>query len=453
MKNDMKTLLILLLAALCLVSCSERPANLTETVETEPETEPYVEPPKTYLEALRENLGYQDFPDSIHCYTEPLIHEEDFVDPSQITFGEEEERFISWNHMYELEIDAGEHGSFFDTNPNGNFLTDAKGKRVKLCPYDWCREDVNEACTHVDLSNGAVAGDWVYFVGQNSCVGAPNHPKKDSSGDINMLLRYSVTDHTIEKVLDLGGPSFIRMSHNGVIYLRTIHSTANIVYTILIDGENSIAAKISGDITPNTVGYEDSVYEWVLGCGLVRYTPALKTDKVIFEDTNPDIRANRKVIGSCKNGIVLLKRTENADGSVTDTITYITEKGKEGVLLKDHPQASWYIAGNNLYCVPHAPEDRHLFNAVFGTNTREYTVSTAGEVRAYSIYDTDSYTTVYTESMTTGEFLLYCQPYGNSIRISTLVPPTSPGTYPLRRQYLIKNGSLILDGEEEYRQY
>jgi len=313
-----KCLIWLLLAVLLLTSCSERPANLTETVETAPETEPYIEPPKTYLEALRENLGYQDFPDSIHCYTEPLIHEEDFVAPSQITFGEEEKRFISWNHMYELEIDAGEYGGFIGTNPNGNFLTDAKGKRVKLCPYDWCREDVNEACTHVDLSNGAVAGDWVYFVGQNSCVAAPNHPKKDRGGHVNMLLRYSVTDHTIEKVLDLGGPSFIRMAHNGVIYLRTMHSTANIDYTILVDGENGIAAKISRNTTPDTVGYGDYLYEWQLGKGLVRYTAAFEEEGVVYSDTNPDIRNKRAVIGTCRRGVVLQKRGRNrvAEGGI-----------------------------------------------------------------------------------------------------------------------------------------
>lgn len=448
-----KSLIWLLLAVLLLTSCSERPANLTETAETEPETEPYVEPPKTYLEALRENLGYQDFPDSIHCYTEPLIHEEDFADPSQITFGEEEERFISWNHKYALEIDAGEYGGYFDDNSNGNFLTEAEGKRVKLCPYDWCREDVNETCTHIDLSNGVVAGDWVYFVGANSCVAAENHPKKDKSGKVNMLLRYSISEHKIEKVLDLGGSSRIQMAHNGVIYLRTLHSAANIDYTILVDGVNGMAAKISRNTTPDTVGYGDYLYEWKLGKGLVRYTAAFENEKVVFADPNPDIRANRKVIGTCRSGVVLQKRTENADGSVTDTITYITEKGKEGILLKDHSPAYWYTAGNNLCCVPDAPEDRHLFSAVFGQNTREYTVPNVGEVRFYSLSGGDSYTTVYTESMTPGEFLLFCQPYGDSIRISTLVPPTVPGTYPLRRQYLLKNGALILDGEEEWKQY
>ncbi len=453
MKKILILLILLTFAGVCLTSCSERPANLTETVETAPETEPYVEPPKTYLEALAENLGYQDFPDSIHCYTEPLIHEEDFVDPSQITFGKEEERFISWNHMFDLEIDAGEYGSFIDTNPNGNFLTDAKGKRIKLCPYDWCRDDVNEACTHIDLSNAVVAGDWVYFVGGNSCVAAPNHPKKDKSGKVNMLLRYSISEHKIEKVLDLGGSSHIKMAHNGVIYLRTIHPTANISYTILIDGENGIAAKISQDITPDTVGYGDYLYEWKLGKGLVRYTEAFENEKVIFADPNPDIRSKRKVIGTCRSGVVLQKRTENADGSVTDTITYITEKGKEAILLKDHPASFWYTAGDKLYCVPHAPEERHVFNAVFGENTREYTVPNAGDVRVYSLTGGDSYTTIYTESMTPGEFLLYCQPYGDSIRISTISPQTEPGKYPIRRQYLIKNGGLILDGEEEYRQY
>ena len=449
-----KNLLILLLAAICLVSCSERPANLTETVETEPETEPYIEPPKTYLEALRENLGYQDFPDSIHCYTEPLIREEDFVDPSQITFGEEEERFISWNHMYNLEIDAGEYGGFIDTNPNGNFLTDAKGKRVKLCPYDWCREDVNEACTHVDLSNGAVTGDWVYFVGSNFCQASPNHPKKShTTGKINMLLRYSLEEHRIEKVLDLGDFSHIRLAYNGLLWISTTHPAANIEYTVLLDGENGIAAKLPGMVKPDTVGYEDALYCWILGKGLVRYNAALEEEGVIYSDTSSDLRDNRLVIGACRRGIVMQKRTENAGGSVTDTITYITEKGKEAVLLRDHPVSFWYTAGDKLYCVPHAPEDRHIFNAVFGENTREYTVPTAGDVRVYSLTGGDSYTTVYTESMTPGEFLLFCRPYGDSIRISTLVPPTSPGTYPLRRQYLIKNGSLILDGEEEYRQY
>ncbi len=448
-----KNLLILLLAILCLASCSERPVNLTETVETEPETEPYVEPPKTYLEALAENLGYQDFPDSIHCYTEPLIHEEDFVDPSQITFGEEEERFISWNHMFDLEIDAGEYGSFFDTNPNGNFLTDADGKRVKLCSYDWCRDDVNEACTHIDLSNGVVAGDFVYFVGANFCQAATNHPQKGFTEKVNMLLRYSITDHRIEKVLDLGDLSRIRLAYNGLLWISTTHPAANIEYTVLLDGENGIAAKLPGTVAPDTVGYGDALYCWILGKGLVRYNAALEQEGVVFADPNPDIRDSRRVIGTCRRGIVLQKRTENADGSVTDTITYITEKGKEAVLLKDHPVSFWYTAGDKLYCVPHAPEERHVFNAVFGENTREYTVPNAGDVRAYSLTGGDSYTTVFNESMTPGEFLLFCQPYGDSIRISTISPQTEPGKYPIRRQYLIKNGGLILDGEEEYRSY
>lgn len=449
-----KLLLFLLLPLLCLLSCSERPSELAESMETAPETEPYIEPPKTYLQALAENLGYQDFPDSIHCYTEPLIREEDFVDPAQITFGGKEERFVSWNHMYNLEIDAGDYGGAFETNPSGNFLTDADGNRTKLCPYDWCREDVSEICTHLDLSAGAVAGDWVYFVGANSCQAAPNHPKKSSNtGKVNMLLRYSLAEHRIEKVLDLGDFSHIRLAYNGLLWITTTHPAANISYLILLDGVNGIAAKLPGDVTPDTVGYGDSLYCWILGKGLVRYNAALEEEGIVFADSSTGLRNNRKVIGTCRRGIVLQKRTENTDGSVTDTITYITEKGKEAVLLRDHPISFWITAGDNLYCVPHAPEDRHLFNAVFGTNTREYTVSTAGDVRVYSLTGGDSYTTVYTESMTPGEFLLFCQPYGDSVRISTLVPPTVPGTYPLRRQYLFKNGALILDGEEEWKQY
>ena len=453
MKKTLILLILLTFAGVCLTACSDRPANLTETEETAPETEPYVEPPKTYLEALRENLGYQDFPDSIHCYTEPLIPEEAFVDSSQISFGEPEERFISWNHMYNLEIDAGEYGSFVDTNPNGNFLTEADGKRVKLCPYDWCRDDVNEACTHVDLSAGVVAGDWVYFVGRNACAAAPNHPKKSKIGYVNMLLRYSISDHKIEKVLDLGDFSRIQLSYNGLLWISTTHPTANIDYTILIDGKNGIAAKLPGTIAPDTVGYGDALYRWILGKGLVRYTAALEEEGVVYADTNSDIRENRKVIGTCRRGILLQKRTENADGSATDTITYITEKGKEAVLLKDHPVSFWDTAGDKLYCQPHAPEERHVFNAVFGQNTREYTVSYAGDVRVYSLTGGDSCTIVFTESMTPGEFLLYCQPYGDSIRISTISPQTEPGAYPMRRQYLVNNGKLILDGEEEYRSY
>lgn len=121
MKKTLILLILLTFAGVCLTACSDRPANLTETEETAPETEPYVEPPKTYLEALRENLGYQDFPDSIHCYTEPLIPEEAFVDSSQISFGEPEERFISWNHMYNLEIDTGSTEALSTPIPTGIF--------------------------------------------------------------------------------------------------------------------------------------------------------------------------------------------------------------------------------------------------------------------------------------------------------------------------------------------
>lgn len=106
-----------------LPSCAERP-DIDETEETEEETE-YVPPEKDYLTKLAENKGYQDYPDSIHCYTKPLIDLEDYCDKSELTFDTsqpEDGRFLSCSYRYQLEITSSQ-GGFVTENANSNYLT------------------------------------------------------------------------------------------------------------------------------------------------------------------------------------------------------------------------------------------------------------------------------------------------------------------------------------------
>ena len=474
-----KSLIWLLLAVLLLTSCSERPANLTETVETEPETEPYIEPPKTYLEALRENLGYQDFPDSIHCYTEPLIRE--YSDISAITFDLEskETRFISYNDLYSLEIQWSDGEATLD-QPNCNYLTEADGTRIKLCPYEYCRNDITELCSHVNLTNGKIIGDWIYFTGSNECIGAPAHPNREEGilGKVNMLLRYSITENRIEKVMDLPGNASLDIAAYGVMYLSVWNDDLSGWQTVLVDPENQIAAVHSYVSLHDAVPYDGWLY---YGC-LNRISPDLSEQETV---ANYNHSLYIEFLGNSKNTFWFLVDCDAADDMKKAPKLYhnTSSVGKRSYLLTYTPRDGFVkvldhlshavLTNDSLYVTKRGnrqsfivTEDRttdpdHIaalsLQDVSFPSPEKFFVDTDGTVIRYALtasgkMDPDSGTVFCSEPP--GEYLNRITSFGNSIRMHTILYANETENahrigsdyYYFERNYLC-SPDLRLDGE------
>jgi len=441
----MKRIAALFLCLVLLTSCMDRPPNIDETEEeTEIETVNRDEKPdKTYLEALKAMPGYRPFPDSIFCYTDPLLTE--FVDADSIRFGKEEERYISWHEKFNLVIESEGFGIWDGFFPKASYLTYPDGTKTKLCPIEYCREFESENCAEIDLSRGIVAGDWVYFAEDNPNMGWNLNPRRSSTTfSVNMLLRYSIKDHTVEKVLDLPDWPHELIEYRGVLYLRAGD------YTYIIDGVNTKAAKSDEKLTSNEAGCGDYIYHWNNGEGLVRYNAGLTEREVIFSDSE----SFRLILGSVKDGLILREIRNLGKASETNRISLIDENGKETDLLTDQPESGWLVLENTLYQMPRG--ERLLFQSYnrFIDRTDDYYNYTTGVIYAYTIDGTElsEQQIAFSEDMTPGEYLSSCFLQGKKLRVSTVLPPPSPADIALQRYYILRDGKWVLDGEENFNQ-
>ncbi len=437
----MKKFSALLLCLALLTSCMDRPPNIDETQEeTQTETVNRDEKPDlTYLEALKAIPGYRPFPDSIFCYTDPLLTE--YVDADSMKFGKEEERYISWHEQYNLVIESEGFGIWDDIYPKGCFLTCPDGTQTKLCPIEYCREFESENCAEINLSNGLVAGDWVYFAESNPGAGWNLNPRHGPDRGIDMLLRYSIEDHTVEKVLDLPEWPYGLTEYRGILYLRSGD------HTYIIDGVNTRAA-VSDERVSYPIGHGDYLYSWNNGEGLVRYNAGLTEREVILSDTE----TTRTILGSTDGGIILEEIRNSGKASEKHRISIIDENGNETDLLTDQPQSVWYIEDSTLYQMPKG--ERLLFQAYnrFIDRTDDYYNYTTGIIYAYDIEGTGlgEQRIAFSEDMTPGEYLSSYTLQGKRIRVSTVLPPPSPAEIQLHHYYIFRDGEWILDGEDNF---
>ncbi len=469
----MKKFILLLLLSMTVVlffSCAERP-DIDETEETEEETE-YTPPEKDYLTKLAEDKGYHDFPDSIHCYTKPLIASSEYVPKSDLTFDTSDptdERFLSCSYRYEMEIISG-GDAYIDEHANASYLTMPNGERRKLCPYQWCREEFEEKCTHIDLVSGKVIDNYVYFIGENTCVGSPNHPDRaQDNGNINMLLRYSLETHKIEKVLTLPGMSFIQFAAYGVLYLNVRDETRNTHYYLLLDCDNLKVAESSAPyggigyhtITEDFIYYLDSNYRYERQT-LYRCHPDLTEYEKIHEFQN----GNYRLLGEYR-GNLYLTREYNASDETTEPIKRtmfeavknlktdilrLSRTGNTSVLRTDVFRA--ILTDGVLYTTDLSP--RKLFDMKkpdgrrdetdlgfytnCGTTITAHKLSLNGTVRASE--------TVFDETVhSSEESLLNIQKYGNSILAITATPPTLPNYAYVYHKYHLTDETVVEIGE------
>lgn len=439
----MKKLFALFLCLVLLTSCMDRPPNIDETKEeTVIETVNRDEKPdKTYLEALKAMPGYRPFPDSIFCYTDPLLTE--FVDADSMKFGKEEERYISWHEKFNLVIESEGFGIWDGVYPKASYLTYPDGTKTKLCPIEYCREFESENCAEIDLSKGIVCGDWVYFLADNPNMGWTRNPRRvDGIFEVWMLLRYSISDHIVEKVLDLPDMSYIATAHRGMIYIGCGDRT------YVVDGVNTRAAVSDERVSGASVGYGDDIYTWINGEGLIRYNAGLTEREVILADTE----TTRTIIGSTENGLILEEIRNRGKASEKHRISLIDENGNETDLLTDQPESGWLVSDNTLYQMPRG--ERLLFQEYnrFIDRTDDYYNNTTGVIYAYDIDGTEllEQRIAFSEDMIPGEYLSSCFLQGKKLRVSTVLPPPSPADIAVQRYYILRDGEWVLDGEEDF---
>lgn len=452
---------------LTLFSCSDRPAGLDETEETAPETEEYTAPPKDYLAQLADNPGYADFPDSVWCYQPALVSEEDFVTVDEIEFDPDEPtdgRFISYNYSRQVEFISEDTGDGYITSyPNVNYLTSPDGRRTKLCPYDDCREDTWEPCTHINLDGGWVLGDWVYFTGANRCIAAPNHPNRsDENNAVNMLLRYSLKEHRIEKLLDLPGTATPAFCAYGVLCLGVPDPLSGTRYFILVD-KNSNAAKAPLILHCNTPcgGYLYGSYD-----GKLYRCSYNLTERTEIPLTHSGSTLYPAIFGVSHERLYLriLDTAGDPKNSVEDqsghntTLVLLDTKGKETPLLDGVYDA--VVTPNYLYVtmrdtryvfsVTDIHGDETTFYANSGSQVIRYSLASDGTIEGDGTVVFDSETDAAAE----GEYLHSIEPYGDSIRIMTFfAPPLEGNRICGSRMYLLTDDGIIEDGEELMRQY
>lgn len=455
----MKRIWILpLFLLLLLPSCMDRPDQLDNTEpETEAETE-YTPPPKSYLEQLALDPGYADFPDSVWCYQKAVIDEDDFISADEIKFDLDnpaEERFISFNYTriveFQLDEDApayAETTGYTTEYPNVSYLTSADGKREKLCPHTDCREDAYEPCTHVDLSNGKILGDWVYFVGQNFCIAAPSNPNRGENGYVNMLLRYSLTEHRIEKYLDLPDAVYNPFTAYGVLYLEVSDPISGTNYFILID-EDGNAAK--APCVQNCRTPLDGYLWGTFGSKVRRASYDLNEQEefTLKNAGNPSIR------GSAKGRLYLILSVpvdpENNAQAERFLIT-LDSKLKETVIISGVYDIA--VTEDYLFILNHDTalafshtdklgEERKYYRNC-GNQVIRYPLASDGTITGEGVVVFDSAVDAAEE----GEYIRGIEKYGGSIRIETFFyPPSEDSNLLGARFYLITPDGVREDGE------
>lgn len=452
MRRSFFLLTLLLLSLICVTSCAER-FDTPETEETETEEE-YVRPPKDYLTQLAENLGYADYPDSVWCYQSALVSEEDFVTLDKIEFDmntPSPEYFISWHYTYTLEIkNESADGMLVTEYPNSCYLTSNDGERRKLCPYEDCRNDYSELCSHINLQYGQVAGDWVYFVGVNECVASPKHPNRSiKNGAVNMLLRYSISENRVEKLLDLPSNVIQLFSAYDVLYVNLTDPRSNAPYMLLIDSNDNVCKTDTlphvGTIPSNGKLY--GAYNGEVFC----HTPALDEYTTISTTA-------ASIIGE-HNGYIYLKHSDNGGKYVgatqeqseyKESVSLLSPDGTETMLFENIYDAA--VTGGSLYIVTRTPPF-HVFD-IEKINAQVFT-NNDGKVLRYSlkkngtldgepeiVFDTSLHTT---ES---GEYLYGIDDFGNSIRVTTyFAPPLEHDNRCGMRMYILTDDGSREDGE------
>ena len=458
----MKKLTLLTLALMLLLpSCMDRPDQLDNTEpETEAETE-YTPPPKDYLDQLSLDPGYADFPDSVWCYQKAVIDEDDFVSADEIAFDPDnpaEERFISYNYTRTVEFlldenapEYAETTGYITHYPNVNYLTYADGIREKLCPHTDCREDFYEPCTHVDLSNGKIVGDWVYFIGQNFCAAAPSNPKRGENGYVNMLLRYSLSEHRIEKYLDLPDRAYNCFTAYGVLYIELTDPFSGTKYFLLIDedGKTAKAPFVSSVKTPLD-GYLWGTY----GGKVCRASHDLTArEEITLKNAgNPSIRGSAG--GRLYLMLALPVHTEN-NAEAERYIVTLDSKLKETALLGGI--FDFVVTEDYLYMLNHDTSLAFTITDSLGEERKyyrncdnkviRYSLNSNGTISGEGVVVFDSAADASGE----GEHIIGIERYGDYVKVRTFfAPPSEENNLPGTRTYIITDEGAKEDGEGLY---
>jgi len=454
----MKSMLILMAVLILFTSCAKRPDGVDEDEALETEIV-WVEPPKSYLDDLSEMYHYLNAPDSVFCYIDPLIKEDDYVQPNDLEYdwnAKKDTRFISCNQYVEHSIttvlgDDGQEQVYGCYSPNIVYLTEANTKRTKLCPYEWCRNDFYAECGHLDIdaknnvsqqvNDSIVYGNAVYFTWCNRCVYSPDNPRfSKSTPYVHMLMKYDLETHTVDKVLDLPGYTLITGADFGILYLYTYEGLTDVAYMILLDTENFLAAKapLSDDIyfAGHVYLRDDGFYIHEYKNGTRRCDPLLN-----FIEKVDKVPENRYKWGAGEGGgSELLYR--NDDGSMTTLMGNVHR---------------WYESEDYIYILEagakrliHTYPDHERFRDMEDIHTSAGTTVTRYKKLHNGFLDQNTAEVVFEEGVScedSGEMIYTIEPYGNTVRVVTGMPSADGGDYPMWRRYIVTRDSAVIDGE------
>lgn len=204
---------LLLTFALLLTGCANSFNNENESTESER---------VIYVPNTGYDYGYYNMVSKKTAQKKPLLMEGSYADVSEIEFDTdyiEDGRYISCDEYFENVYPDGTISSRY---PNGNYLTNSDGERIKLCPDPVCRKNNDEYCSHVNLMGGYVDGNYVYYIGKYK---NPNKKKNVTERTFTSLdyscylMRYDISENNEEVITELPYWSGLVFSAYGCIYI------------------------------------------------------------------------------------------------------------------------------------------------------------------------------------------------------------------------------------------
>ena len=224
---------VLLSFTLLLTGCANSFNNENENTESER---------VIYAPNTGYDYGYYNMVSKKTSQKNPILMKDSYSDVSEIEFDAdyiEDGRYISCDEYFENVYPDGTISSRY---PNGNFLTNSDGERIKLCPDPVCRKNNDEYCSHVNLMGGFVDGNYVYYIGKYK---NPNKKKNVTERTFTSLdyscyfMRYNIPENNEEVITELPYWSGIAYSAFGCIYIN-VDELANAAETVNVRAQRTL---------------------------------------------------------------------------------------------------------------------------------------------------------------------------------------------------------------------
>ena len=289
--RKMRHAALILTLSLLFAGCANSFNNENENTESER---------VIYAPNTGHDYGYYNMVSKKTSQKNPILMKDNYSDVSEIEFDAdyiEDGRYISCDEYFENVYPDGTVSSRY---PNGNFLTNHDGERIKLCPDPVCRKNNDEYCSHVNLMGGFVDGNYVYYIGKYK---NPRKKKNVTERTFTSLdyscyfMRYNIPENNEEVITELPYWSGIAYSAFGCIYIN-VDELANAAETVNLRARRTLIYDKKKNILAETnfrnpwklygaVAFSDKIYlgnepsEYYPGTGLYSMGP--------IETINPDL--------------------------------------------------------------------------------------------------------------------------------------------------------------------